>query len=876
MAKKGLSKHKSTPLMEQYYRIKEQVPDALLLFRMGDFFELFEEDAKIASELLGITLTQRSHGMSKPTPLAGVPHYAMEKYLSKLLAAGYKVAVCEQIEDPKLAKGIVDRDIVEIMTSGTATIEPDGSHEANLIVCAVEVADSIAVAIADILSGRFEVEILKKERFIEKMQLLLPKEVLVSEDASTLLIDALRSSVPEARLSYQEPWKFAHDFAVERMKAQFDVTTIDGFGEMSSGELSAAGGLLAYFKDLKKGQMSHIRSVSVKRGGDTMLLDAATVRNLELVRSISDGRSRNSLLWVVDATCTPMGHRTIGEWILNPLIDRSAIEMRGNAVESLLRDQVSLANLRDGMAAIGDIERLVGRLGNEKANPRDIVALKAGLDEIPELLNILEKIDSPLIREIASRLDPMDDVRQMIGTNFTPEPPIRIVEGGVIASGVSKELDELRSIRHGGKEYLSGMQERLREQLGIPKLKIGFNRVFGYYIEVGRAQASKVPPEFERKQTLVASERYITKELKEYEQKVLSAEERIFKIESELFLAIRAHLSRFAPRMLLVAAALAELDVLASLAEVARRNGWVRPQFTDEDSIEIIDGRHPVVESILGDRSFVPNDTKLSADENQVLIITGPNMSGKSTYLRQVALIVLLAQMGSFVPAKSCRLHPVDRIFTRVGAMDNIARGQSTFLIEMIETANILNNATNRSLVLLDEIGRGTSTFDGLSIAWAVSEFLHESVRHRAKTIFATHYHELTELANIYRRVKNYQVAVRERGDNVQFLHRIIPGGCDDSYGIYVAKLAGVPEEAIARATQVLAALESGEILNSESITRIGSHRGKLIRKEGIQLSLFEPENHPLVQQLRDMDPERMTPLEALDAITRWKKRWVR
>ncbi len=877
MAKKEFPqrKKKTTPLMEQYYRIKEQVPDSLLMFRMGDFFELFDDDAKIASEVLGITLTQRSHGMPDPTPLAGVPYHALEKYLSRLLAAGFKVAICEQVEDPKKAKGIVDRDIVEIMTPGTATVETGDSPEPNYIVSIVVDGEKASIAVADLLSGHFEVRSASIQRLPEEIELLTPKEILIPEDIDGDILENVRQVVGNARISFSEPWKYGDEFAREKLKEHFGVATLEGFGELSSGEMSAAGGLIAYFRDLKKGDMAHIRSLSTGRDADTMLLDAATVRNLELIKSISDGTKEGTLLEIIDTSCTPMGHRVLRNWVLSPLIDRTDIEARHASVDTLVKDPTALATIREKLANMGDLERLVGKLGNEKANPRDIRSMKDSLDQLPDIIKQLEYLTVPLLVEIHGRLNPLDDVREIIEKNIKRDPAVHINEGGIIAKGVSPELDDLRAVRFGGKKYLNELQERLREELDIPKLKIGYNKVFGYYIEVSKVHTEKVPEEFDRKQTLVNSERYITKELKEYEQKVLSAEERIFEIEKELFLTIRAHLAGFAPKILEVARTTAELDALCAISETARRRGWIRPRFTDDDVIEIIEGRHPVVEEILGKKAFVPNDTKLDGEGKQILIVTGPNMSGKSTYLRQVAHIVLLAQIGSYVPAEKCLLRPVDRIFTRVGAMDNIARGQSTFLVEMIETANILNNSTSRSLVLLDEIGRGTSTYDGLSIAWAVTEFLHTNKYHRAKTIFATHYHELTELANIYPRVKNFQVAVRERGDTVQFLHRIVPGGCDDSYGIYVAKLAGVPETVVGRAKDVLAALESGETLNQETVTRIGRHKGKSIRKEGVQISMFEPENHPIVQQLRDIDPERITPLEALDAIARWKKKWT-
>jgi len=878
MVKKDIPsrKVKSTPLMEQYYRIKEQVPEALLLFRMGDFFELFDEDAKIASEILGITLTKRSHGMPEPTPLAGVPYHSVDKYLSKLLAAGFKVAICEQVEDPKKAKGLVERDIVEIMTPGTATIEIDESADACYIVCPVIGNNEVSFAVADLLSGYFAVRTVDIGRFFEELQLLSIKEVLVSEDIDSDILSEIKELTPEAKISLFEPWKFAEETTRNNLTEHFGVATLEGFGSMAGGEISAAGALIGYFRELKKGDMAHIRSMSVAQDEDAMILDASTVRNLELIRSIADGGIKGSLLWIIDLTCTPMGYRLLRQWITKPLIARKPIEKRQSAVSSLLYDPMILANIREHLSIIGDMERLIGKLGNEKANPRDTIALKAGLDEIPAIKSFIGSMDTDLIAQIRDDLDPMDDVREIINKNIVQEPPTNINQGGIIASGVSEELDELREIRFGGKEYLERMEDRLKLELKIPKLKIGFNKVFGYYIEVSKSQTDRVPDDFQRKQTLVGSERYITPELKEYENKVLSAEERIFELERELFLTIRAHLAGYAAKMLEIARTVAWLDLLASLAEIARRKVWVRPEFTDEGIIEITEGRHPVVEEILGDKAFVPNDTRLTIDENQILIVTGPNMSGKSTFLRQVAQIVLLAQIGSYVPAQKCILKPVDRIFTRVGAMDNIARGQSTFLVEMIETANILNNSTPRSLILLDEIGRGTSTYDGLAIAWAVSEYLHENSNHRTLTIFATHYHELTELANIYKRVRNFQVAVRERGDKVEFLHRIIPGGCDDSYGIYVAKLGGVPEKVIGRGKQILSLLEKGEAFTPDSITRIGHHKGKSIRAEGVQISLFEPENHPLVQELRDINPERMTPMEALDAIMRWRKKWVR
>ncbi|MBN2541779.1 DNA mismatch repair protein MutS [bacterium] len=862
--------------MEQYYRIKQKYPDAILFFRMGDFYEMFDKDAQIASEVLDIALTSRGHGLPERTPLAGVPYHAGDKYLSKLLDAGYKVAICEQIEDPKLAKGIVKRDVIEVMTPGTITLETPGLGSGNnYLVSVFPNSEKVTYACADLMTGEFFTKQLENSNFMNELNVLEPREILLPANTDEIFTKRISDRLGEVKLSYFEEWKFHYDYCYQNLLDHFGTTSLEGFGDLKREQVQATGALVGYLKELKKGELRHLKTLASRIDTEYMLLDEATIRNLELVRSLVDGSKRNTLFGSLDFTQTPMGSRLLRQWILKPLNSSLRIIRRLNAVEELYDNWDLLSELRKNLKAVGDLERIVSKLGNLKANPRELRHLATAVENLPGIKKLIKTLNSPGLKQIEQNLQDLKEVRSRIDEFIVDEPPISINDGGIVKRGVSKELDELRSITKGGKNWIKEFGEKLKAETKIPTLKIGYNKVFGFFIEVTKVHADKVPENFQRKQTLVNSERYITPELKEYELKVLTAEEKALDIEKDLFLDFRAKLSAEAPGILKTANNLARLDVLADLAFIAHKKKYVKPQITDENIIKIEEGRHTVIEDILGGSEFVPNDTYLSNADNQILVVTGPNMSGKSTFLRQVALIVLMAQMGSYVPATSAILRPVDRIFTRVGAQDNIARGQSTFLVEMIEAATILNNTTDQSLILLDEIGRGTSTFDGLSIAWAITEYLHNNRKRNAKTIFATHYHELTALSKYLPRVKNYQVVVKEWGDKVIFLHRIVEGGCDDSYGIQVAKLAGVPDEVLDRATEILNALETDSISSKklEGIQPKGK-AGKKDRIDAYQISLFEPEYHPLFMELKKIDPMKLTPIEALTKLEEWKRKW--
>ena len=868
----GKNAKKNTPLMDQYYAIKAKYPDSILFFRMGDFFEMFDEDAKIASEVLGITLTSRNHGLDERTPLAGVPHHAAEKYLAKLLRAGFKVAICEQVEDPKFAKKLVQRDVIEVMTPGTITVETGLDSNRNKYLLATIFDDEIFYICAiDVLAGEFFTQKVDRKYIWDEIGTISPDEFLVPDDFPQLFVDEIKKRYPDTRISFFERWNFSLDRARKSIMEHFEVSSVEGLGDFSDGEIRVAGAVLEYLRQLKKGGLHHIRTLVRNRKDDVMTLDESTVRNLELVSSIADSKKQNTLLWSMDETKTPMGERLLRKWILSPLLKPIAIRQRLESVQNLIESGTQLSKLREMLAGIGDLERIAGKLGNQKSTPQNLIALANALKIVAEIKK-LDIWNAFLLEKIYNELDPLTDIRDKIETTIVPEPPNSIADGGIIRDGIIPELDELRKLRDGSKSVLAEMEQNLRKSTGMDRLKIGYNKVFGYYIEISKAQAKRAPSNFIRKQTLVNAERFITPELKELETKLISADERIKYIEKEYFLTFVADLSFEASKISAVASAVARLDVLANFAHIAIKKRYIRPKITDSGAIDIIGGRHPVLEDIFGRPAFVPNDLHLDSD-SRVIILTGPNMAGKSTYLRQNGLIVLMAQMGSFVPAESAEISPVDRIFTRVGATDYIARGQSTFLVEMLETANILRNATDNSLVLLDEIGRGTSTFDGLSIAWAVAEFLHDVQKHRAKTIFATHYHELTQLASYLPQVRNFQVAVRETEGKIIFLHKIIPGGCDDSYGIQVAKLAGVPDSVIERAREILEILESGD-MPDKSIHRLGGRKGKTERFDGFQVSLFDPEYHPLVIALKELDIEKLTPIDALNILAQWKKKW--
>ncbi len=865
-------KSKKITLMEQFYSIKKQYPDTLLLFGVGDFFELFEEDARIASKELGIALTARNHGLETKTPLAGVPHHSLDKYLSQLLKKGFKVAICEQIEDPKFAKGLVKRDVIEVMTPGTITVASSAEDGKNQYLLGLfSVKGSYFICAVDVLSGEFFTVIADEKRFLDELAVLEPSEFLVPDDISESIFKSIKGRFPNIRISLFEPWNFEFEHAKRVLKDHFGTSTLEGFGDLTRGEICIAGGVLAYLNSLKKGKLTHIKALKQEHSGHLMHLDESTIRNLELIASMSDGKKYGTLLWFLDETKTPMGARLLRRMILSPLTDEKLIMGRLSAVDSLIQSGKLLGILQEYLANLCDLERIAGRIGNMKANPRDLTAVEKSL-RIIERIRELEIFTSELLQKLLKNLNPLPEIRKRIKETIVDNPPPIITNGGIIRPGVIEELDELRELRVNSRSVLMEMEVNLRNRTCLDKLKIKSNKVFGYFIEIPRMQAKKAPPDFIRKQTLVNAERFITPELKELESKILAAEERINYIEREFYLSVLTEISIYASKISDVARAAAWLDVLSNFANIAMRKKLTKPEIAKDGTLEIKSGWHPVLWEILGKSLFVPNDLNFD-NETQIIVLTGPNMAGKSTYLRQNGLIMLMAQIGSFVPADYAKITPVDRIFTRVGAVDYIAKGQSTFLVEMLETANILHNATDNSLVLLDEIGRGTSTYDGLSIAWAVVEYIHTLVGHKPKTIFATHYHELTEVANYLSRVKNFQISVREKNEKIVFLHKIVSGGCDDSYGIHVAQLAGVPEEVIQRSKEILDFLEAGDT-PGRSVKKIDGKKPRIEKHSGYQISLFDPEFHPLVVALKDLDVNNLTPLQALELISKWRENW--
>ena len=850
----------STPLMQQYREIKAQHQGAVLMFRMGDFYEMFYEDAEIAARVLGLTLTTRNNGAAASVPLAGVPVKAVTEYLRRLVQQGYRVAICEQVEDPRLARGIVRRAVVETVTPGVTFSEDILQEQRPNYVCAIaSVGDRVGVAAVDVSTGDFRLVTVAMGS--SELPALLgrfsPRELVVARGAATIPAHSLDGILVTER----EGWEFEPAVAGEVLREQFSLHTLEGLGlGANEGSAIAAGGaLVRYLRELQPGGIPHLRPPRLEQLGATIVLDEMTRRNLELVESLRSGIGRDAsgtLLAVLDRTETPMGARLLREWILAPLRELSAIMARLDAVGALFDAPLARAALRRELAGIRDIERLAGRAAAGRATPRDLRALGESLHKLPQLRELLCQVNAAgLLASIAGGWDDCSDVTAVLLGSLVERPAMAVGEGDVIASGVDAELDQLRQLRDGGKQAIAAIQAAERERTGIGSLKVGYNKVFGYYIEVSNANKHLVPPDYQRRQTLTGAERYVTPALKEYEERVLTASERIEARERELFEQLRRRVAGEVRRLQDAAARVAALDVLAALGEVAATEGYVRPEVNDGYDLEIVGGRHPVLERMMPRERFIPNDVSLNADA-RIIVLTGPNMAGKSTLLRQVGLIVLLAQMGSFVPAARARIGIVDRVFTRVGASDNLVRGQSTFMVEMAETSAILHQATARSLVLLDEIGRGTSTYDGVSIAWAVSEDLHDRIG--CKAIFATHYHELTQLANELSGVRNYNVAVREIGDDVVFLYRLQPGGADRSYGIEVGRLAGLPATVIARARELLRRLE-GEAWALGLVPA-----SALQRSAEPQLSLFPAEEHPVLERLRAVDPDRMTPLEAL------------
>ena len=840
----------NTPLIQQYLDIKARHPDSILFFRVGDFYEMFFEDAEEGSRLLGITLTSRNNG-GGDVPLAGIPAKALNDYLPRLVRQGRRVAICEQVEDPSEADGIVRREVTEIVTPG-ATLEDSLLHAGrNNFVAAVAGTGPLAIATADLSTGEVEVRECAAGALADALTLLEPAEVVVAPDSVP---------VPEGPwvVTAREAWRHSPDVAAEVIKRVYRVRDVAGFG-LSAAEaphlLGALGAVLGYLEEVRPGGTGHLKAPRVERSGRTLHLDEMTRRNLEVVEPIrSDGGA--TLLQVLDRTLTPMGRRMLRRRLLAPLVDLSEIEARLEVVAEIHGSAGDRRAMREALRHVQDLERLAAKISAGRVNPRELLALARSLAALPAIAAAAGDPRAARLRDLMRDFDLLDNVRGAIEDAIDPETPALISAGGVIRPGHSEELDELRALRDGAVEWIGGLQQSERESTGIESLKIGYNKVFGYYIEITRANLARAPERYIRKQTLANAERYVTPELKEGEEKILDAETGIAALEARLFTALRESLESATTRLQDSAERVAELDVHAALADVAERNGYVRPQVTAGFGFEIKAGRHPVVEQMIAREDFIPNDVKLDRDAF-AMILTGPNMAGKSTVLRQVGLIALMAQCGSFVPADSAKLGVCDRIFTRVGASDSLARGQSTFMVEMTETAAILSGATDRSLILLDEIGRGTSTYDGVAIAWAVTEFIHDRIG--ARTVFATHYHELVELADQLEGVTAWNVAVRETGEDIVFLRRLEPGGCDRSYGVHVARLAGVPREVIERAFTVLHELEDGP----GGGTRL-SHLGE--RERG-QMTLFDLRPSRLSERLAELDTERMTPIEALVAL---------
>jgi len=864
-----------TPLMTQYHAIKAQYQDAILFFRMGDFYEMFYEDAQIASKVLGLTLTSRGHGKAGEVPLAGFPYHALEGYLVKMIRAGYKVAICDQVEDPKLAKGIVKREVVQVVTPGTLTEEVLLESKRNNFLSAIRIEQNqCGMASVDVSTGEFFLTEFSKEKLPEMVQSIGPAEILIAEDQFETVRQDLAQQGISSFFTKREPWLFNFTTGYEILTRHFGTTSLKGFGieDMRLG-IGCAGAVIRYLQETQKTALSHIRSARRYFDTDYMLLDSATRRNLEIAESWGDNQ-KATLLSILDKTETPMGGRTLSGWLFRPLLRLQPIRERLNAVEELFTHRDLRKAVRQWLKGMGDSERIITRVISGKANPRELVALKRTLERMGHIQKVLEKASAPLLTEIREHLSPCEAVTERIEKALVEDPPVVLSEGGVFKQGYHAELDELRHLAVSGKEWIARFQQSERQRTGIPSLKVGYNQVFGYYIEVTKPHLAKIPKDYIRKQTLVNGERFVTPELKEMEEKILHAEEKILELEVKLFQELREFVAQFGEAIQENSRRIGELDALASLAEVAEEYRYVKPEVHEGDTIEIEEGRHPVVERFLPPgETFIPNDVRLDPEENQILIITGPNMAGKSTYLRQVGLIVLLAQVGSFVPAKKARIGLVDRIFTRVGAQDNITRGESTFLIEMQETASILHNATPQSLILLDEIGRGTSTFDGLSIAWAVAEYLHTHPEKKAKTLFATHYHELTELALLFPRIKNYNVAVKEWADHIIFLRKIVPGGCDHSYGIHVARLAGLPQEVIERAKEILSNLEANALTPYHTPKLAWTEKKTLkVAQMPPQLDLFSVRESQILETLKKLDINTLTPLEALKILDELKR----
>jgi DNA mismatch repair protein MutS len=870
-----------TPLMQQYMQIKEQYKDCILFYRLGDFYEMFFEDAKICSKELEIALTGKSIGNDERAPMCGVPYHAVESYLAKLISRGYRVAICEQVEDPKTAKGLVKRDVIRIVSPGTnLNTQVLDETRNNYLMAVVHTTNAYGISVVDITTGDYFVtEIDETRKLMDEIYKWSPSEIICNDTflVSGVDIEALKS-IYNISISPLEPWYFDDTLCVRALMEHFDVGSLDGIGlkDYTIGTI-AAGSIMQFLTETQKTALTHITKLTPYTYEKFMLLDSSTVRNLELTETIRDKQKRGSLLWVLDKTKTAMGARLLRNYLEQPLIDHEMIIQRLSAVKQLKENMITREEIREYLNPIYDLERLMGKISYKSANPRDLIAFKSSLTMLPHIKFLIKNLDSELIKEVYDELDDLSDIYELIDASIEEEPPINIKEGGIIKNNYNKEVDRLRRAKTEGKDWLMELETKEREATGIKNLRINYNRVFGYYLEVTNSYKNLVPQDWTRKQTLANAERYTTNKLKELEDIILGAEDKLFSLEYDLFCEIRDKIGQEVKRIQQTAKAIARLDVYASLALVAERNNYVCPDINTEGRLIIKNGRHPVVEKTISNDMFVANDTYLDNESNRVSIITGPNMAGKSTYMRQTALIVLMAQIGSFVPADSADIGIVDRIFTRVGASDDLAGGQSTFMVEMTEVANILRNATKNSLLILDEIGRGTSTYDGLSIAWAVIEHISSNSKLGAKTLFATHYHELTELEGKLDGVNNYCIAVKEQGDDIIFLRKIVKGGADKSYGIQVAKLAGVPATVLRRANEIVNELIGNDLaLKAKDISTAVEQKEEFIQETLPlkQLSLFSMSgNEDIITEIRDMDIARLTPLDAINKLYALQKK---
>ena len=876
-----------TPMMQHYLKTHEEYKDCILFYRLGDFYEMFFDDAKVVSKELELTLTGKSCGAEERAPMCGIPYHAAETYLTRLVKKGYKVAICEQVEDPKLAKGMVKREVTRVVTPGT-TLNAQALDETknNYIMCIAYIGDHYGISSADITTGDYYVtEVDSERKLLDEVNKYQPTEIICNEAfyISGIDIDDMKNRMGIVVYSL-DAWYFSDETAQMTLKDHSKVRDLEGLGlaDYDSGVI-AAGALLKYLYETQKTTLSNLVAIHPYTTGKFMIIDSSTRRNLELVETLREKQKRGSLLWVLDKTRTAMGARTLRSFVEQPLIERAEIEERYDAIDEFNTNAITREEIREYLNPVYDLERLITRVTYQTANPRDLIAFRNSIHMLPPIKTLMSDFHSPLLKRLYEQLDTLDELYELIERSIAEEPPLTLHDGGILKEGYNEEVDRLRKAKTDGKSWLADLEAKEREKTGIKNLKIKYNKVFGYYLEVTNSFKDLVPDYFTRKQTLANAERFITPELKELDDVILGAEDKLIVLEYELFREVRQKVADEVVRIQKTAKAVAQIDVFASLATVAEQNNYCRPKLNEKGLIDIKDGRHPVVERMIQNEMFVANDTYLDNGSNRVSIITGPNMAGKSTYMRQSALIVLMAQIGSFVPAKSAKIGIVDRIFTRVGASDDLASGQSTFMVEMSEVANILRNATSNSLLILDEIGRGTSTFDGLSIAWAVVEHISNPRLLGAKTLFATHYHELTELEGKLNSVNNYCIAVKEKGDDIVFLRKIVKGGADKSYGIQVAKLAGVPDNVIERAKEIVEELSNNDITEIvQNISAEGSSKRskpKLDEVDLEQISLLDTmDNDTILNELKELDLSQMTPIEAMNKLyelqNKVKNRW--